>query len=156
MNQYARYAKICMAALVFAAFTCSSGCASAPAAEPTPAEEPPCPQGPFETDRSKIVTAIASLPRVSTKPSRERRSSRQPDVWTLTNGVISEGGGGLPPPYRVGDSVGVFARVEYDATRYFARYVRTVRRSSGMISATIATTSRPYVLRLSRPETLRA
>src|SRR5271167_3462260 len=81
MNQYARYAKGCMAALIFAAVACSSGCASAPAAEPTPAEESPCRQGPFETDRGKIVTAIASLPRVSTKPSRERRSSRQPDVW---------------------------------------------------------------------------
>jgi hypothetical protein len=126
MNQYAKYAKSCMAALIFAAIASSFGCASAPAAEPTPAEESPCPNGPFETDRGKIVTAIASLPPVSTKPSRERRSSRQPDVWTLANGVISEGGGGLPSPYRVSASVGVSARVEYDATRYFARYVRTV------------------------------
>lgn len=125
MTQHARFAKNLMAALVFAAFACTSECISSPAAEPTPAEDSPCPQGPFETDLGKIVTAIASLPRVSTKPSRERRSSRQPDVWTLRNGVISEGGGGLPSPYRVGDSVGVFARVEYDATRYFARYVRT-------------------------------
>jgi hypothetical protein len=101
MNQYARYAKSCMAALIFAAVACSSGRASAPAAEPTPAEESPCPQGPFETDRGKIVTAIASLPRVSTKPSRERRSSRQLDFSALANGVISEGGGGLPPPSRV-------------------------------------------------------
>jgi hypothetical protein len=111
-----------VAALVFAAIACS---ASAAAAQSTP-EEPPCPQGPFETDRGKIVTAIASLPPVSTKPSRERQSSRQPDIWTLANGVFSEGGGGLPSSYRPGATVGVVARVEYDATRYFARYVRTV------------------------------
>jgi len=113
-----------MGALVFAVIACSSGCASAPA-QPIPAQESPCLQGPFETDREKIAAAIASLPRVSTKPSRERRSSTKPDVWTFADGVASEGGGGLPPPYQVGDSVGVSARVEYDATRYLARYVGT-------------------------------
>lgn len=120
-----------MAVLVSAAVAYSSGCASAPAEPilartPTSAPESPCPQGPFESDPNKIRIAIESLPRVSTKPTRESRSSSEPSAWALTNGVFSAGGGGLPSPYKPGDTVGVYGRVEYDATRYFARYVRTV------------------------------
>jgi hypothetical protein len=89
------------------------------------ADEPRCPQGPFETDRDKIAAAIASMPVISSTPSRERRSSTKPDAWTLIDGVTTEGGGGLVPPAREGQPVSLSARVEYDATRYLARYVRT-------------------------------
>jgi hypothetical protein len=116
-------AGMCPRVLVLALIACSSGCASAPLCQfPLKC---PCLQGPFETDREKITAAIEDMPRVSTKPSREQRSSTKPDVWMFADGVVSEGGGGLPLPYREGDSVGLSARVEYDATNDLARYVGT-------------------------------
>jgi hypothetical protein len=77
------------------------------------------------TDRGRIDSALASMPTLSNEPNRERLSSTEPDAWTITDGVASEGGGGLSPPTREGEPVSVSARVEYDAKGYVARYVRT-------------------------------
>jgi len=61
-----------------------------------------CPQGPFETDREKIAAALTSLPTLPKTFGRERQSYTKPEAWTLTDGVASEGGGGLAPPVREG------------------------------------------------------
>jgi hypothetical protein len=121
----------CTRLLVVALIACSSGCASVPTqsipapVSSIPAPASPCLPGPFETDREKIAAAIASTRSVSTNPSRERRFSTKPDVWPFTDGVVSEGDGGLPPPYHEGDSVGISGRVEYDGTKYLARSVES-------------------------------
>ena len=129
MTRGSRYPKSYTRALIVAFIACSCGCASVPAppvlAPPILSQESPCVAGPLEIDREKIAAAIASLPRVSTKPSREHRSFTKPDVWAFADGVVSEGGGGLPAPYHEGDSVGISGRVEYDATKYLARSVET-------------------------------
>jgi hypothetical protein len=84
-----------------------------------------CPLRPFETDRGKIDSALAKMPALSNAVGREHPSSTKPDAWTITDGVFSEGGGGLAPPARDGEPVSLSARVEYDAKGYVARYVRT-------------------------------
>jgi hypothetical protein len=89
------------------------------------ADEPRCPVGPFETDRVKIASALANMPALSNVLGREEQSSAKPEAWMLTDGVATEGGGGLSPPAREGEPVGLSARVEYDAQSYVARYVRT-------------------------------
>ena len=108
-----------MRALFFAWFVCSSWKIA------TAAEES-CPKGPFETDRDKIAAALTSLPTLPNTFSRERQSDTKPEAWTFTDGVASEGGGGLPAPAREGAPVSLSARVEYDSKIYLARYVRTV------------------------------
>jgi hypothetical protein len=92
---------------------------------PVAAEGRLCHAGPFETDRGKIDSALANMPALSNAVGREHLSSTKPDAWTITDGVASEGGGGLAPPMREGEPVSVSARVEYDAKSYIARYVRT-------------------------------
>jgi hypothetical protein len=108
-----------MRALFFAWYVCSSW-------QMATAEEESCPQGPFETDRDKIAAALTSLPTLPKTFGRERQSDTKPEPWTLTDGVASEGGGGLAPPVREGARVGLSARVEYDSKSYLARYVGTV------------------------------
>ena len=61
------------------------------------AAEESCPQGPYETDRDKIAAALTSLPTLPKTFARERQSHTKPETWTLTDGVASEGGGGLAP-----------------------------------------------------------
>jgi hypothetical protein len=90
-----------------------------------------CPPGPFETDRGKIDSALANMPALSNAVGRERLSSTKPGAWTITDGVASEGGGGLAPPAREGEPVSLSARVEYDAKSYVARYVRTEAKLRG-------------------------
>jgi hypothetical protein len=92
---------------------------------PVAAEGLLCPLGPFETDRGKIDSALANTPALSDAVGREHLSSTKPDAWTITDGVASEGGGGLAPPTLEGEPVSLSARVEYDAKSYVARYVRT-------------------------------
>jgi hypothetical protein len=107
-----------MRALFFAWFVCSSW-------QMATAAEDSCPQGPFETDRGKIDSALANMPALSSAVGQEQLSSTKPYAWTITDGVASEGGGGLAPPAREGEPVSLSARVEYDAKSYVARYVRT-------------------------------
>jgi hypothetical protein len=92
---------------------------------PAAAEGLLCPLGPFETDRGKIDSALANTPALSNAVGREHLSSTKPDAWTITDGVASEGGGGLALPASEGEPVSLSARVEYDAKGYIARYVRT-------------------------------
>jgi hypothetical protein len=108
-----------MRALFFAWFVCSSW-------QMATAAEESCPQGPFETDRDKIAAALTSLPTLPKTFGRERQSDTKPEAWTLTDGVASEGGGGLAPPVREGVPVSLSARVEYDSKSYLTRYVGTV------------------------------
>lgn len=98
-----------MRALIFALIAYSSWAA------PAAAQEPVCPQGPFETDRGKIASALAGMPALSSALGQERPSSTKPDAWTITDGVTSEGGGGLAPPAREGEPISLSAGVEYDA-----------------------------------------
>jgi hypothetical protein len=86
---------------------------------------PVCPSGPLETDRVKIAAALASMPALPKALGREHPSSTKPEAWTLIDGVATGAGGGLAPPTREGQPVSLSARVEYDANRCVARYVRT-------------------------------
>jgi hypothetical protein len=106
--------------LLFAWFLCSSWQIAA-------AAEESCPHGPFETDRDRIATALATLPALAKSPGGEHQSYSEPKAWTLTDGVISEGGGSFATMVvREGGPVSVSARLEYDSRRYVARHVRTV------------------------------
>src|ERR1700674_2752760 len=84
-----------MRALFFAWLVCSSW-------QMATAAERSCPQSPFETDRDKIAAALTSLLTLPKTFARERQSYTKPEAWTLTDGVASEGGGGLAPPGRGG------------------------------------------------------
>jgi biotin carboxyl carrier protein len=91
---------------------------------PVLAQEAACPPGPFETDRDKIAAALTALPALSPKLSRERRSFVRPEAWRFTDGVATEGGGGLNFA-REGQPVILSVRTEYDATHYLSRHVVT-------------------------------
>jgi hypothetical protein len=95
------------------------------AAESPTASEEPCPKGPFETNRDMIAASLESLPTLPESSGRERKSETEPETWTLTDGVASQGGGGLAAPAREGEAVGLSARIEYDSKGYLARYTGT-------------------------------
>src|SRR5450631_822694 len=119
MAKYWTQARSCARALLLALIFYSSWNMSAAA------DEQQCPKEPFETDRNKIAAAIDSGPALARALGSEHQSSTKPDAWALTDGVTSEGGGGLAPPAQEGKPVSLSARVEYDAKSYVARYVRT-------------------------------
>lgn len=88
-------------------------------------QDPPCPSGPFETDRYKIAAVMASMPSLPSSLGREAASSTKPEALTFTDGVGREGGGGLMLHVQEGGSVGLSGRAEYDANHSLLRYVRT-------------------------------
>jgi hypothetical protein len=114
----------------------------------TAAQDAFCPSGPFEIDRAKIAAALATLPVLPRKLTRERQSSTKPEAWTFTDGIKHGGGGGLAAPYQEGHWVGLSGGMEYDATRYLARWIQTeerVRRDQTIEERYITKIARPSV-----------
>jgi hypothetical protein len=89
------------------------------------AHETPCPLGPFETDRDKIAAALSSMPPSPDGLSHEQQSFVHPETWELTDGVVSEGAGGLQAPGWEKRPIVKSVLLEYDAKRYLSRYTRT-------------------------------
>jgi hypothetical protein len=82
--------------------------------------EPLCPPGPFETNRDTIASRMAAMPVTF---SSQEQSSTPPEQWTLTDGVVWKGGGGLQIPRKDGLPYGSTGEEAYDAKRYIERYV---------------------------------